>query len=191
MIVSNESSPTVWVLNGFARSAVGARKVLGCGGRVGPAPKILKPLTCRFSSWKPSGPPKKKRAPPVRLKASCTPVSDGILMLTVASGRSTSTRPDGVLVKRTAPEIVKMSARLIVTAELLVIWPNSSKPAENSCTLVASLKATRMVPASASGSIGSAGSSMMRLITWPVLLMRTVMLPEIVRPSRPIRLASP
>ena len=162
------------------------------------------------SSWKPSGPPKWKRAAPESPKISCNPPeSFGTEIATDAWGMSTLIRPVGIRVKDTAPETVKMPAALIVSAVCGSISPASLKPAENSSTFAAELNLTRMAACSPASSMSPSASSSLpfsstgtvasgsegRMIdlssACPELLSRTVMEPLMVRPSIPIKLASP
>ena len=162
------------------------------------------------SNWKPSGPPKWKRAAPLRAKASCNPPDEfGIEIATEACGMSTLMRPVGERVKATAPRTVKTPPALMVTAVVGSISPASLKPALNSSNLAAEANFTRTPAVSPTSSIspspsssrpllatgttasGSVGTTMVLSSATPELFMRTVIEPLMVSPSSPTRLASP
>ena len=130
-------------------------------------------------------------------------------IFTDANGMSTLTRPVGVRVNDTAPEMVKTPAALIVTAVSGSSSPASLKPAENSSSLAAELNLTRTAacspvssirpspsssaPFAATGTVasGSEGRMIDLSSATPELFSRTVIEPLRVSPSRPTRLASP
>ena len=201
------STSMVVPLNGEASDAVGARSAEVGVGIVAPTPKMAKPLTLRSWSWKPRPPPIEKRAAPLRLKTSWVPpfASSGMRIATFASGMSTSMRPVGARVKRTAPVIVKISAALMVSSVPSTMLPAASKPTSKISIFAVELYRTWIVlitvsPSSSmnpspslsipslsgSGAPGRVGRVMVSSIARPVLLMRTATVPVTVSPSRPI-----
>jgi hypothetical protein len=124
-------------LNGFARSATGARSwAAGGGSETICSSKSSKPVTRKSISWKPWPPPNMKRALPSSSKTSVRLPPSGIEMETPALSTSASTTPFGWTVKRTEPRIVKMPAALIRSWSFGFVdgMPCGVKPASNCST---------------------------------------------------------
>ena len=147
------------------------------------------PLTRKFLSWNPFGPPNENAATPWSEKSSWTCPSNGAEIATDADGMLTSTVPSAAFVNVTLPWIVKIPPRSIVSPSV-VGFPFWSTPTAKRSTN-AGVEKTIGIDGDGPVSPGSVGNVRLRLTAWPRWLISTLSEPWTTRPGRPTIAAIP